>query len=166
MVLSELKRCIALAVKLIASRTDNECKGDEISKQEHLEVLHMLNVVNLTAAYLSAKVIPKVLLEVHKLLDSQFLALTRHTLKTIEAIFEASKVQNIVLETEDIVVSLASFVSLGERNPVDSMILAATLLRLAMDLLYTNQSSFWIKNLPLVCRSMIGMYALPVFINF
>lgn len=160
-----LKSCIAFATRLIASRAVDESKDEKISKHEHLEVLHVLNVVNLTAPYLSTKLISKVLSEVHKLFNSQILALSRHVLKTIEAIFVASRDRNIVLETEDIVVSLASFVSLGDKNPLDAVIFAATILRLTMDLLYTGQPSLWIKNLPLVCRSVIGIYASSMSIN-
>ncbi|XP_019453105.1 PREDICTED: RRP12-like protein [Lupinus angustifolius] len=157
LVLSVLKSSIALAKKLTSSKTVDELKDDMISKNENLEVLHVLNVVNLAAAHLSTKVIPKVLLEVHKLFNSQNMALSRHILKTIEAILVASTVRNIVLEINDIVVSLASFVSLRDKNPLDTVILAATLLRLTMDLLYTGKSSLWIKNLPLVCKSVIGL---------
>ncbi|CAJ2673257.1 unnamed protein product [Trifolium pratense] len=157
LVLSELKRCIDLTMKLTAPRTVDACKDNGISKNEHLEVLHVLNVVNLVAPNLSPKIVPKVLSEVHKLFGSQIPALTRHVLKTVEAIFETSRVRNIVLELGDIVVSLASFVSLGDKNPLDTVILAANVLKLAMDLLYTGQSSLWIKNLALVCQSMMGL---------
>ncbi|MCH95121.1 RRP12-like protein, partial [Trifolium medium] len=155
LVLSELKRCIDLTMKLTAPRTVDACKDNRISKNEHLEVLHVLNVVNLVAPNLSPKIVPKVLSEVHKLFGSQIPALTRHALKTVEAIFETSRDRNIVLELGDIVVSLASFVSLGDKNPLDTVILAANVLKLAMDLLYTGQSSLWIKNLALVCQSMM-----------
>ncbi|KAK7392906.1 hypothetical protein VNO78_21356 [Psophocarpus tetragonolobus] len=156
LVLSELKSYSALALKLNALRTSDECKADKVLKHEHLEVLHILNLINLIAPYLSSKVILKVLSEVHKLFG-MFSELGRHALKTIEAIFEALRIQNIGLETEDIVVSLASFVSLGDRNPLDTVIFAAKLLRVAMDLLYNGQSTLWIKNLPTVCCSMMGL---------
>lgn len=135
-------------------------------KHEHLEVLHLLNLINLIAPYLSAEVILKVLSEVHKLFSFKFSELARHALKTIKAIFEALRIQNIVLETEDIVVSLASFVSLGDRNPLDTVIFAAKLLGVAMDLLYNGQSNLWIKNLPPVCRSVMGMYGSSTSINY
>lgn len=156
LVLSELKSCIDLTMKLIALRTVGECNKD-ILKHEHQEVLHVLNVVNLVAPNLCMKVVPKVLSEVHKLFGSQISALTRHILKTVEAMFETSRVRNILLEIDDIVVSLASFVSLGDKNPLDTVVFAATVLRFAMDLLYTGQPSSWIKNLPLVCQSMMGL---------
>lgn len=152
-------------MKLIALRTVGECNKD-ILKHEHQEVLHVLNVVNLVAPNLCMKVVPKVLSEVHKLFGSQISALTRHILKTVEAMFETSRVRNILLEIDDIVVSLASFVSLGDKNPLDTVVFAATVLRFAMDLLYTGQPSSWIKNLPLVCQSMMGMYDASMFIPY
>ncbi|KAK7355184.1 hypothetical protein VNO80_14432 [Phaseolus coccineus] len=157
LVLSELKSCSALVLKLNALRTFDECKEDKVLKHEHLEVLHLMNLINLIAPYLSTKIILKVLLEVHKLFSCMSSELARHALKTIEAIFEALRIKNIVLETEDIVVSLTSFVSLGDKNPLDTVILASKLLRVGMDLLCNGQSSLWIKNLPPVCRSMIGL---------
>ncbi|CAJ1967593.1 unnamed protein product [Sphenostylis stenocarpa] len=160
LVLSELKSCCALALKLNALRTVDECKEDKVLKHEHLDVLHVLNLINLIAPYLSTKVILKVLSEVHKLFSFMFSELARHTLKTIEAIFEALRIKNKVLETEDVVVSLTSFVSLRDKNPLDAVILAAKLLRLAMDLLYNGQSSLWVKNLPPVCRSVMGLLTL------
>lgn len=153
-------------MKLSALKTVGECKVDKDLKHENLEVLHAMNLINLIAPYLSAKVIPKVLSEVYKLFGSQFPELTMHVLKTVKAIFEALRIQNIDLETQDIVVSLASFVSLGDKNPLDTVILAATLLRVAMDSIYNGQSSLWIKNLPAVCRSVIGMYGFLVPIEF
>ncbi|KAK8468212.1 hypothetical protein PHAVU_007G252200 [Phaseolus vulgaris] len=157
LVLSELKSCSALVLKLNALRTFDESKEDKVLKHEHLEVLHLMNLINLIAPYLSTKIILKVLSEVHKLFSCMSSELARHALKTIEAIFEALRIKNIVLETEDIVVSLTSFVSLGDKNPLDTVILASKLLRVGMDLLYNGQSSLWIKNLPPVCRSMIGL---------
>ncbi|KAK7278926.1 hypothetical protein RJT34_23965 [Clitoria ternatea] len=159
LVLFELKSCGALSTELNALRTVDECNEEKVSNlnHEHLEVIHVLNLINLIAPYLSAKVIMKVLSEVNKLFGSQFSELTRHVFKTIEAIFEALRVRNIVLEAEDIVVSLASFVSLGDKNPLDTVIFAATLLRVAMESLYNGQCSLWIKNLPLVCRSVMGL---------
>lgn len=157
LVLSELKSFCDLAMKLSALKNVDKCKEDKDLKHENLEVLHLMNLISLVAPYLSAKVIPKVLSEVYKLFGSQFSELTMHVLKTIKAIFEALRIQNIVLETEGIVVSLASFVSLGDKNPLDAVILAATLLKVAMDSLYNGQSSLWIKNLPAVCRSVMGL---------
>ncbi|XP_028766675.1 RRP12-like protein isoform X1 [Neltuma alba] len=156
-VLSVLRSYMPLATNLVTSRTSNGSKDDMSSKPEHMEVLYVLNVLKLTAPCLSAKVISKVLSEMHKLIDSQFSALTRHVLKIIEAIFEASRSENIVVETENITVSLTSYVSLGDKNPLDTVICAASLLSRALDMLHTGQSSSWIKNLPHVCSSVVGL---------
>lgn len=163
LVLSELKSCSALALKLSASRTFDGCKEDKVLS--HLEVLHLMNLINLIAPYLSTKIILKVLSEVHKLFSFMSSELARHALKTIEAIFEAFRIKDIVLEKEDIVVSLTSFVSLRDKNSLDTVILASKLLGVAMDLLYNGKSSLWIKNLPPVCRSVIGKYGSSTFIN-
>ncbi|XP_054815831.1 uncharacterized protein LOC129315791 isoform X2 [Prosopis cineraria] len=156
-VLSVLRSYMPLAMNLVTSRTGDGPKDDMSSKPEHMEVLYVLNVLKLTAPCLSAKVISKVLSEMHKLIDSQFSALTRHALKIIEAIFEASRSENIVIETENITVCLTSYVSLGDKNPLDTVICAATLLSRALDMLHIGQSSSWIKNLPLVCSSVMGL---------
>lgn len=151
-----------LAINLVTSRTGHGSRDDMFSKPEHMEVLYVLNVLKLTAPRLSAKVISKVLSEIHKLIDSQFSELTRHVLKTVEAIFETSGVENIIVETENIMASLASYVSLGDKNPLDTVICAATLLSRALDMLHKAQSSIWVKNLPQVCSSVVGMRASSV----
>ncbi|KAK4281892.1 hypothetical protein QN277_013336 [Acacia crassicarpa] len=156
-VLSVLRSYMPLATNLVTSRTSDGSKDDKSSKPEHMEVLYVLNVLKLTAPCLSAKVMSKVLSEMHKLMDSQFSALTRHVLKIIEAILEAPRSENIVVETENITVSLTLYVSLGDKNPLDTVICAATLLSCALDVLQTGQSSCWIKNLPHVCSSVVGL---------
>ncbi|KAF7819035.1 RRP12-like protein [Senna tora] len=157
LVLSVLKSYMPLATTLASSKTGDGSRDDTSSKPEHMEVLHVLNILKLTAPCLSAKVISKVLLEIQQLINSHFSGLTRHVLKTVEAIFEASEVENIVLETENIIVSLASYVSLGDKNPLDTVISAATLLNRALNILHAGQSSMWINNLPQVCSSVVGL---------
>lgn len=88
LVLSELKRCIGLTMKLTASKTADECKDKDTSKHEHLEVLHVLNIVNLVAPNLSSEVVPEVLSEVHKLFESQISSLTRRVLTTVKVILK------------------------------------------------------------------------------
>ncbi|OMO71321.1 RRP12-like protein-like protein [Corchorus olitorius] len=53
---------------------------------------------------------------------------------------------------ENIIISLASYVS-GEKNPVDTLISAATLLKCAVDKLHAGESNLWMKNVPLVSSS-------------
>lgn len=148
LVLSKLKGYMPLAVEL-CSRTKNGPKN--------LEVLHMLNVVKLTVPFLSAKVSSKLLSEMNKLVGSRFSALTRHVLQIIEALFKTSRVNAIVSETEEAISSLASFVSKGDKNPLDTVMSAATLLKSSVCILHTGESTSWINNLPLVCGSVAGM---------
>ncbi|RVX09572.1 hypothetical protein CK203_012400 [Vitis vinifera] len=140
-----------LAVRL------NSLKTVDGSKPENLEILHMLGVLKLIVPYLSVKVGLKILLELLKLMNAQFSALTRHILKIIEALFETSRVEVIIPEADNIISSLSSYVLLGEKNPADTVICAATVLRGTLDKLDAGERSAWIRNLPLVFRSVAGL---------
>lgn len=153
LVLSLLKGCMLSAVKLSSSSVVD----DTLSKPEHLEVLHMLNVVKISVPCLSVKVSSEVMSEVNNLMRSEFSVLTRHVFKIIEAFFETSRVEVIVPETERLVTLLASYVSLGDKNPLDTVLSAASLLKRALDVLHAGESSLWIRNLPLVCGSIAGL---------
>ncbi|XWS59109.1 hypothetical protein CRYUN_Cryun08bG0093900 [Craigia yunnanensis] len=107
----------------------------------------------LTVPYLSAKIRLKILSELCKLTSSEFSTLTRNIHKTIEVFFENSNVEAIIPEMENIIVSLASYVT-GEKNPVDTLISAATLLKCAVDKFHAVESNSWMKNVPLVCGSL------------
>lgn len=149
MVLSMLKDYMPLAVKLSASRTSDGPKN--------LDVLHMLNVVKLTIPFLSAKVSSKLLSEINKLMGLRFSELTRHVFQIIEVLFESSTADSIVSKTEATIASLISYVSLGNKNPSDTVMSAATLLKYSLSILHTGESTSSIKNLPLVCGSVAGM---------
>lgn len=153
LVLSLFKSYMPLAVRL------NSLKTVDGSKPENLEILHMLGVLKLIVPYLSVKVGLKILLELLKLMNAQFSALTRHILKIIEALFETSRVEVIIPEADNIINSLSSYVLLGEKNPADTVICAATVLRGTLDKLDAGERSAWIRNLPLVFRSVAGLLA-------
>lgn len=152
-VLSMLKKYMPLAVGLSTKKARIGSKDDE---PENLEVLHMLNVLKLTVPFLSTKVSAKVLSEVEKLLTPKFSALTRHTLKAVEACFGASRADLIVPEAEKIVALLSSYVALGKKNPSDTVMDAAILLKRSLEILRAAESSSYAKNLPLVCKSLAG----------
>ncbi|XP_022766661.1 RRP12-like protein [Durio zibethinus] len=153
LVLSVLKKHMPVALTLSTIKSGDDSKDEKLSKREHLEVLHMLNVLKLTFPYLSAKIRLKILSELCKLISSEFSTLTRNVHKTIEVFFENSNVESIISEMENIIVSLASYVS-GEKNPVDTLIPASTLLKCAVDKLHAVESNSWMKNVPLVCGSL------------
>ncbi|KAF5941197.1 hypothetical protein HYC85_022364 [Camellia sinensis] len=156
LVLSSLKGYMPLAVEINASAVIDGSK-DEISKPEHLEVIHMLTLLKHIVPYLSVKVSLKVLQQLHKLMNSHFTALTRHIFSVIEAIFETSKAEVVILQAENIIKSLTSYVNMGVKNPNDTLLSAATLLKSALDKLQTGEVSKWINNLPLVFDSIAGL---------
>ncbi|XVF56162.1 hypothetical protein PTKIN_Ptkin06aG0095200 [Pterospermum kingtungense] len=153
LVLSLIKKHMPVALALSAIKGADDSKDETLSKPEHLEVLHMLNVLKLTVPYLSAKIRLKILSELCKLTSSEFSALTRNIYETLEVFFGNSNVEAIIPEKENIIVSLASYVS-GEKNPVDTLISAATLLKCAVDKLHAVEPKSWMKKVPLVCGSL------------
>lgn len=153
-IFSLLKTYIPLAVKLSSSPAADESKEETLSKP--VEVLHMLNVVRSALPSLSVEVRLKILPEVHKIMSSQFSILTRHILQIIEAFLENLKVGDALQVMEDIIVSLCSYVS-SNGNPVDTVISAANLLKIAMDKLQIEGSESGMKNLPIVCCSLAGI---------
>nr|POF18969.1 rrp12-like protein [Quercus suber] len=157
LVLSMLKNNMPLAVKLSSLKAVDGSKDDTLSKPEHLEVLYMLSVVKISVPSLSTKVSSKVISEIVKLLNSKFSVLTRHVFQVIEAFFETLRVEVTVPETEKIVDLLVSYVSSGDKNPVDTDISAATLLKRALNILHDRESSLWFRNLPLVCGCLAGL---------
>ena len=90
-------------------------------------------------------------------MNAQFSVLTRHILKIIEALFETSRVEVIIPEADNIISSLSSYLLLGEKNPADTVIRAAILLRGTLHKLDDGDRSSWIRNLPLVFCSVAGM---------
>ncbi|KAE8671691.1 ARM repeat superfamily protein, putative isoform 2 [Hibiscus syriacus] len=156
LVLSLLKNHMPVALTLSTIKSADDSKDETMLKPEHLEVLHMLNVLKLTGPYLSSKIRLKFLSELCKLTSSEFSILTRNTHSTIEVFFGNSNVEAIIPEMENVIVSLASYVS-GEKNPVDTLISATTLLKCAIDKLHAIQSNSWMKNVPLVCSSLAAL---------
>lgn len=156
---SLVKSCMPVALRLSESRIiDGSSKDETLSKPEHLEVLHMLNLLKVTIQYLSVKISSKILLELLKLMgSSHYTALTRHVFKIIEAFFETWRDEVIGLQIESIINYLCLYVSLGEKNPVDTVILAATLLKIALDKLHAGGSSSWMRNFPKVCGPIAGV---------
>ncbi|KAE8098771.1 hypothetical protein FH972_016809 [Carpinus fangiana] len=157
LVLFLLKNHMPFAAKLSGLRAVDGSKDDKLMKPEHLEVLYMLDVVKISVPCLPEKVSSKIMSEIQKLMSSEFSVLTRHVHKIIEAFFETSRVEVVLPEMEKIVVSLASYVSLEDRNPLDTVMSAATFLKRALGVLHDRESSSWISNLPLVCGSIAGL---------
>lgn len=163
--MSMLKTYMPLAGELGKSGALAGLKDDILSEPKNVEVFHMLNMLELIVPFLSMKTRSKVLSEVDKIMKIQFSAFTRHILKTIETCFETSSADAIAPKTEKIVVSLSSYVSLGDKNPLDTVISATTLLKRSLDILRAGESSAYVKNLPLVFDSIAGIFLPCLFIK-
>lgn len=118
----------------------------------------MLNVLSATIPFLSAKVSSRVFSELCKLMGSQFSPLTRQILKAIDTILKNSEDAIIVPEIEGLVTSLTSYLSLHDKNPADTVVHVTTLLKSALEKAYSVEPTLCLRKLPLVCRSLAGLF--------
>lgn len=117
----------------------------------------MLNLLKVTVPYLSVKISSKVLPELVKLLRSDFSVLTRQIFQNIEAFFVSSSDEVIGPQQENIIDSLSGYLSLGQKNPVDTVLSAATLLRTILNKLQAGGSSSWTSNGHKIFGSTAGL---------
>ncbi|KAL9361451.1 hypothetical protein Peur_044236 [Populus x canadensis] len=157
LVFSLFKNYMPVALTLSESRIFDESKEETLSKLEHLEVIHMLNLLKVTVPYLSVKISSKVLPELVKLLRSDFSVLTRQIFQNIEAFFVSSSDEVIGPQQENIIDSLSGYLSLGQKNPVDTVLSAATLLRTILNKLRAGGSSSWTSNGHKIFGSTAGL---------
>ncbi|XP_047316074.1 RRP12-like protein [Impatiens glandulifera] len=153
-VLNVLKRYMPLAVKLSAQRVSNGVTKEVSSKPEHLEVVHMLNIVKHVLPHLTVKSCQKLLPGLISLMTSHYSLLTRHIFSLIGAVFETWKSESIIPETESIIKAMTSYISLGRKNPVDTIVSAANLLKNAHRKLKFDEA---MDKLPLVFSSIAGL---------
>ncbi|XP_039160806.1 RRP12-like protein isoform X2 [Eucalyptus grandis] len=156
LVLSSFESCISSADWSRTTSPEDGSTDDKLLKSENIGFLHMLNVLVSVCPYLSAKVSIQILSELDKLMSLGFSALTTLILKIIEALLETLAVGDTVQEIENVITSLASYVS-SKENSVDTVMTAANLLRVALNKFHTGGSSLWIKNLPVVWESLAGL---------
>lgn len=153
LVLSLFNSYMEVAVNISASSSD--LKDDILSKPDHLEVLHMLNLLKHLLPYLSAEVSLKALLELQKLVTARFSALTRHIFDVIKAMFESLGADDLIPEADGLIKSLASYISV-RGNPLDTVLSAAYLLKYSLNKIHAKESSIWTSHLSLVIDSLAG----------
>ncbi|XP_060182729.1 uncharacterized protein LOC132612632 isoform X3 [Lycium barbarum] len=141
---------MTLARKLSAPK---EISG---SKDERQEVLHSLNILKPIIPYLTVKDNEKVLAQLVELMSSQSSAFTRHIFDNIGAILDASSVEIIHLDADNIIKALVSYISSAE-SPADNVLFAATLAKKIIDKLHDGGISVWITFLPLAVGSISGL---------
>ncbi|KAL3715804.1 hypothetical protein ACJRO7_007539 [Eucalyptus globulus] len=155
LVLSSFESCISSADWSRTTSPEDGSTDDKLLKSENIGFLHMLNVLVSVCPYLSAKVSIQILSELDKLMSLGFSALTTQILKISEALLETLAVGDTVQGIENVITSLASYVS-SKENSVDTVMTAANLFRVALNKFHTGGSSLWIKNLPVVWESLAG----------
>ncbi|KAM7264213.1 hypothetical protein ACFE04_001896 [Oxalis oulophora] len=143
------------AIRITTLKKVSGPKDATLSKPEHQEILHLLNVIKLTIPHIDSDVASTISSELCKLLKSQFSPLTRHVIDSIEAMFKREEV--IIPELENVTTSLASYLSSVDNSPSEIIIAAINLLKHALDKLHTGKSSVWLRNLPIVCDSIAGL---------
>ncbi|XP_051138746.1 uncharacterized protein LOC127256667 isoform X2 [Andrographis paniculata] len=132
-------------------------KNETMLKPEDQEVLHMLNVVKHVVPYLSPKIIMKILPPLLKILSSKFSVITRHIFDVILPILETSGADIVISNAENIFAPLVSYISLREKNPLDSVLLAATIAKIALGKLHVGDSSDWVTYFPKLIESLAGL---------
>ncbi|KAK2975135.1 hypothetical protein RJ640_010815, partial [Escallonia rubra] len=156
LVFSLLKSYMPLAVELSASRSVDGSEKDILSKPEHQEIVHMLNLLKQLVTYFSIEVNVDVFSELQKLISNQFSALARHIFDVIQVLFETLGGDLNLSEADNIIKVLASYVSF-EGNPVDSTLSAATLLKSCLNKLHAVEPSKCTSHISLVLGSVAGL---------
>ncbi|XP_022888276.1 RRP12-like protein [Olea europaea var. sylvestris] len=155
-VYSLLDEHMTLAIKMTVAKSVDGSKDDTMSRPECQEVLHLLNMIKHVVPYLSVKMRSKVLSKLSKTLSSQFSAVTRHIFDLISVIFETSGTEVIVPCAENIINLLVSYISLQDKNPADTSLFAATLVKTALCKLHDGDIKEWTVYLPMVTESISG----------
>lgn len=156
LVLKSLKTYMPLAVKTIASRSADGSKDDNLSKYEHLEVLHMLNLLKILVPHLPSKVISEAVVELQKAINARFSALTRHVFDVMEEILRFLEVGSTIPDIVKIVSTLASYISMRQ-NPVDTIFSASALLVNFLTKFQVGDPNKWNSHYSLVIGSITGL---------
>ncbi|PKU65028.1 hypothetical protein MA16_Dca004643 [Dendrobium catenatum] len=150
------RKYIALVKNSYSIEPTNAALNNTTSKPEHLEALRMLNVLNTMLPYISDKIRMKILSDSYELLGCHFSWPTRHILRIFEALLEQSDVEVLVPKAENVISALTSYVSSAEKNPVDTIVSASSLLKNVLRKFGDVFPTMWIRYLPLVFTSLIG----------
>ncbi|PIN24573.1 hypothetical protein CDL12_02689 [Handroanthus impetiginosus] len=143
----------ALEMAKIVDGSANEA----MSRPEYQEVLHLLNVMKHVVLHLSPKYRTRMFPQLLKISSSQFSAVTRLVFDVISTIFIHSGTEVINSYAEDIFRSLVSYISLGEKNPVDTVLFAATLAKTALEKLHDGDTNEWTAYFPMISESLTGL---------
>lgn len=153
-----LKDHMQLATEMTTSKIVVGAKSEAMSRPENQNVLHLLNVTKHVVPHLSPKLRIKLLSQLLNIMSSQFSIVTRHIFDVISAIFETSGAEIIKSNAEEIFRSLVSYISSGETNPVDSVLVAANLAKTALATLHDDDTNEWTTYFHMLTESLAGMF--------
>lgn len=156
-----LKDYMPLATETSTSKIDGGTMHDPMSRPEPQDVLHLLNIMKHVVPDLSPKIREKVLSKLLKTLSSQSTVVARHVFDVISAIFETAGTEVIISNAEDIFTSLSPYISVGEKNPVESVFCAANLAKTALGRLHNDDMDEWKSFLPMLIESLAGLLSSP-----
>ncbi|KAI7740189.1 hypothetical protein M8C21_031103 [Ambrosia artemisiifolia] len=144
------------AVKTVDSRSVDGSKDENTSKGEHLEVLHMLNLLKFLVPCLPSKVISKVVIELQTAISASFSALTRHVFDVMDEILRFLEAGSTIPDTEKIVTILSTYIS-KKQNPVDTIFSAAALLDTFLTKFQIGDPTKWNDHYSLIIGSIAGL---------
>ncbi|KAI3806558.1 hypothetical protein L1987_22467 [Smallanthus sonchifolius] len=156
LVLASFKTYMSLSVKTAASRSADGCKDDTVSKGEHQDALHMLNLLKFLVPCLPSKVISKAVVGLQKAITARFSALTRHVFDVMEEILRFLEAGSTIPDTVKFVATLASYISKRE-NPVDTLFSAAALLDTFLTKFQVGDPTKWHDQYSLIIASIAGL---------
>ncbi|XP_073149889.1 ribosomal RNA-processing protein 12 isoform X2 [Henckelia pumila] len=152
-----VKEHMPLTSEITTAEIINRSTNDAMLNPDHQEALHLLNVMKLAVPYLYVKIRTRTLSQLLKILKSPCSALTRPVFEVVLAIFVNSEPEVIVPIAEDIFESIVPYISLGEKNPVETSVFAATLAKTAISKLRDDNLHKSVTYFPLVTESLIGL---------
>ncbi|KAL8489525.1 hypothetical protein ACS0TY_025441 [Phlomoides rotata] len=154
---SLLKDHMQSATEMSSLKIRDGNKHEPMTRPEHQDVLHLLNVMKHVVPHFSPKVRTRMLPLLLKITSSHFSVVTRHVLDIISAIFATSGAEVIISNANDIFSSLLSYISLGEKNPPDSVLVAANLAKAALGRLHNDDVNEWTSYFPMLTESLAGL---------
>lgn len=157
-ILSLLENYTSIAVKLGMLQNADGSGIERQYEAEQSDFVQVLNVVRVALPYLSDKISEKIILKLIELLDTRSSMFARPVLNAIEGFLEKVEVGMFPQVAEKIISSLSSYVS-SNPNSEDSIISAASLLKISLDKLHARDTSKWQKSLSIGFNALAGDYA-------
>ncbi|XP_074276821.1 uncharacterized protein LOC141600481 [Silene latifolia] len=156
LILSSLENCMSSAEKLGILKKLHGPGSDTHHEAECSDIIHVLGVVRVSLPYLSNQVSVNIINKLLKLLDARLSAFTRLILSAIEVFLDKADIEVITLVDEAIIDALASYLS-TKTNSADSLLLAAKLVKVALDKMHSGDTSKWQKCFSPGVKAIAGL---------